>query len=40
MYVMWKTVDRLCGLVVGVPGCITEMYSVSCEVGTEFLYVM
>jgi hypothetical protein len=32
--------DRLCGLVVRVPGYRTEMYSVSCEVRTEFMYVM
>jgi hypothetical protein len=32
--------DRLCGLVVRVPGYTTEMYGVSCEVRTEFIYVM
>jgi hypothetical protein len=32
--------DRLCGLVVRVPGYTTEMYYVSCEVRTEFIYVM
>jgi hypothetical protein len=32
--------DRFCGLVVGVPGYITEMYCVSCEVRTEFIYIM
>jgi hypothetical protein len=32
--------SRLCGLVVRVPGCTTEMYCVSCEVRTEFIYVM
>jgi ribosomal protein S26 len=32
--------DRLCGLVVRVPRYITEMYCVSCEVRTEFIYVM
>jgi hypothetical protein len=32
--------DRLCGLVVRVPGYTTEMYCASCEVGTEFIYVM
>jgi hypothetical protein len=32
--------DRLCGLVVRVPGYWTEMYCVSCEVRTEFIYVM
>jgi hypothetical protein len=32
--------DCLCGLVVRVPGYKTEMYCVSCEVRTEFIYVM
>jgi hypothetical protein len=32
--------DRLCGLVVIVPGYTTEMYCVSCKVRTEFIYVM
>jgi hypothetical protein len=32
--------DRLCSLVVRVPGYTTEMYCVSCEVRTEFIYVM
>jgi hypothetical protein len=32
--------DRLCGLVVRVPGYRTEMYCVSCVVRTKFLYVM
>jgi hypothetical protein len=32
--------DRLCGLVVRVPACRTEMYCVSCEVRTELIYVM
>jgi hypothetical protein len=40
MYVMLKKVDRLCDLVVRVPGYRTEMYCVSCEVRTEFIYVM
>jgi hypothetical protein len=31
--------DHLCGLVVRVPGFRTEMYRVSCEVRTEFMYV-
>jgi hypothetical protein len=31
--------DRLCGLVVRVPGYTTEMYCDSCEVGTEFILV-
>jgi hypothetical protein len=30
--------DRLCGLVVRVPGYRTEMHCVSCEVRTEFIY--
>jgi hypothetical protein len=32
--------DRLCDLVVRVPGYWTEMYCVSCEVRNEFMYVM
>jgi hypothetical protein len=32
IYVRWKKVDCLCGLVVRVPGYTTEMYCVSCEV--------
>jgi hypothetical protein len=32
--------DRLCGLVVRVPGYRTEMYCATCEVRTEFIYVM
>jgi hypothetical protein len=32
--------DRLCGLVVTVPGYTTEMHCDSCEVRTEFIYVM
>jgi hypothetical protein len=32
--------DRLCGLAVRVPGYIMEMYCASCEVPTEFIYVM
>jgi hypothetical protein len=32
--------DRLCGPVVRVPGYRTEMYCVSCEVRTEFIYVI
>jgi hypothetical protein len=34
------TRDRLCGLAVRVPGYTTEVYCVSCEVRTEFIYVM
>jgi hypothetical protein len=35
-----NALDRLYGLVVRVPGCRTEMHCVSCEVRTEFIYVM
>jgi hypothetical protein len=35
-----KITDGLCGLVVRVPGYITEGYCASCEVRTEFIYVM
>jgi hypothetical protein len=35
-----RIVDRLCGLVFRVPGYTMEMYCVSCEVRTEFIYVM
>jgi hypothetical protein len=34
---MEKKVDRLCGLVVRVPGYRTELYCASCEVRTEFI---
>jgi hypothetical protein len=34
------SVYRLFSLVVRVPGYITEMYCDSCEVRTEFIYVM
>jgi hypothetical protein len=37
---MEKKVDRLCDLVVRVPGYTTEMYCVSCKVRNEFIYVM
>jgi hypothetical protein len=37
---MQKKVDRLCGLVVRVPDCRMEMYRASCEVRTEFVYIM
>jgi hypothetical protein len=40
MYVIYKKVDRLCGLAVRVPGYRTEIYCVSCEVQTEFIYVI
>jgi hypothetical protein len=30
----------LCGLVVRVPGCRTEMYCASCDVRTEFIQAM
>jgi hypothetical protein len=39
LYVTYKKVDRLCGLVVTVPGYTTEIYCASCEVRTEFIYV-
>jgi hypothetical protein len=35
-----EVMDRLCGLVVRVPPYKTEMYCASCEVRTEFIYVM
>jgi hypothetical protein len=37
---MGTAVDRLCGLVVRVLGYRTETYCASCEVRTEFIYVM
>jgi hypothetical protein len=37
---LYRNLDRLCGLVVRVPGYRTEMYYVSCEVLTEFVNVM
>jgi hypothetical protein len=40
LYVYCLLSGRLCGLVVRVPGYTTEMYCVSCEVRTEFIYVM
>jgi hypothetical protein len=36
----YKTVCCFCGLVVRVPGYTTEKYCASCEVQTEFIYVM
>jgi hypothetical protein len=36
----FQLLDRLCGLVVRVAGYLTEMYCVSCELRTEFIYVM
>jgi hypothetical protein len=36
----FSCLDRLCGLVVRVPGYRTEIYCVSCEVRTEFIYVV
>jgi hypothetical protein len=35
-----NAIDRLHGLVTMVPGYRTEMCRVSCEVRTEFIYVM
>jgi hypothetical protein len=41
LFYIWTLVaDRLCGVVVRVPGYTTEMYCVSCEVRTGFIYVM
>jgi hypothetical protein len=40
MFYMYKLYDIICGLVVKVPGYITEMYYASCEVRTEIIYVM
>jgi hypothetical protein len=40
LYVIYKKVDRLCGLVVRVPGYRTEMYCASCEVRTDFIYML
>jgi hypothetical protein len=37
---MEKKVDLLCGLVARIPGYRTEMYCVSCEVRTEFIYII
>jgi hypothetical protein len=37
---LFESSDRLCGLVVGVPSYRMEMYCVSCEERTEFIYVM
>jgi hypothetical protein len=36
----WEFCSASCGLVVRVPDCRTEMYCASCEVRTEFIYVM
>jgi hypothetical protein len=36
----YPRIDRLCGLVIRVSGYITEMHFASCEVRTEFIYVM
>jgi hypothetical protein len=39
--VVWESnIDRLCGLAVRVPAYRTETYCASCEVRTEFIYVM
>jgi hypothetical protein len=39
--VHWEELsDRLCCLVIRVPGYITKMHCASCEVRTEFIYVM
>jgi hypothetical protein len=39
LYVLCRKVDRLCDLVVRVPGYRSEMYCVSCEVRTEYIYI-
>jgi hypothetical protein len=33
-------IDRLCGLVLRVPGYGTEIFCVSCELQTEYLYML
>jgi hypothetical protein len=38
--IIMDVLGHLCGLVVRVPGYTTEMYCVSCEVRTEFIYVL
>jgi hypothetical protein len=40
IYIAINHHDRLCGLEARVPGYTTEMYCVSYEVRTEFIYVM
>jgi hypothetical protein len=40
IYIYTHVHERRCGLVVRVPGYTTEMYCVSCDVRTEFIYVM
>jgi hypothetical protein len=37
IFLLLVSIDRLCGLVVRVPGYRTEMYCVFCEVRTEFI---
>jgi hypothetical protein len=37
---LYVEVGRLCSLGVRVPGYTTEMYCASCEVRSEFIYVM
>jgi hypothetical protein len=39
-YYFLQIAPQLYSRVVTVPGCRTEMYCVSCEVGDEFIYVM
>jgi hypothetical protein len=39
-YVLYKKIDRLCGLLGRVSGYRTEIYCVSCKVRTEFIYVI
>jgi hypothetical protein len=40
VHIQPKGRDRLCGLVVIVPGYTPEMYCVPCEALTEYIYVM
>jgi hypothetical protein len=40
IYVMLKKVDRLCYLLVRVPGYKSEIYCVFCEIRTEFIFIV
>jgi hypothetical protein len=40
IYFFSAYIDRLCYLVIRVPGYTTEIYCVRCEVRTVFIYVM
>jgi hypothetical protein len=39
IYLMYNKAERLCGLVVKIPGCRKEMYRDSCEVRNEYIYI-